>query len=113
MLGGYKSCGVWIKLCGVSRSLWNLIFTWLPQTKIGILAKRLEKWFKKRKKSKLKGAFLEKWTFKESAAVMSSARIFMNANGFFPFTNKDPVTNDKAILGLLYIMTFLEIWEAS
>lgn len=22
MLGGYKSCGVWIKVCGVSTSLW-------------------------------------------------------------------------------------------
>lgn len=30
----------------------------------------------------------------------------MNANGFFPFTNKDPATNDKAILGLLYTVTF-------
>lgn len=32
---------------------------------------------------------------------------------FFPFANKDPATNDKAILGLLYIVTFLEFGEAS
>lgn len=38
MLGGDKSCGVWIKLCGVSRSRWIVAMYVTTQTKMGILA---------------------------------------------------------------------------
>lgn len=44
---------------------------------------------------------------------VSSARIFMSAIGFFPFTNKDPVINDKAILWSAVRYDFMEFGEAS
>ena len=37
----------------------------------------------------------------------------MSADGFFPFTNKDPVTNDKAILWSAVRYDFMEFGEAS
>lgn len=37
----------------------------------------------------------------------------MSAIGFFPFTNKDPVINDKAILWSAVRYDFMEFGEAS
>lgn len=37
MLGGYKFCGVWIKYVECLEVFGYLIFTWLPQSEIGIL----------------------------------------------------------------------------
>lgn len=65
MLGGYKSCGVWIKVCGVSRSLWIFDIYLTTRDKVWDPGSSLEEWHIKRKKSKLKRCFLRKMDLQE------------------------------------------------